>query len=67
MKHVLLFCFKHVEGFVVRVICMVNDIEYTDSTIHSVDSLKIILRSFNELMDEDSLILYDSNSLDIKH
>ena len=41
--------------------CMENDTEYTDSTIHSVDSLKIILRSFNELMDEDSLILYDSN------
>jgi len=45
--------------------CMENDTAYTDSTIHSVDSLKIIFRSFDELMDEDSLILYDINSLNI--
>ena len=45
--------------------CMIDDSLYADSTIHSVDSLKIIFRSFDELINEDSLIMFDSNTLDI--
>ncbi len=45
--------------------CQVDTASYSDSTIHSVDSLQIVFRSFDELMDEDSLLLLDTTMLDI--
>ena len=45
--------------------CMIDSVFASDSTIHSLDSLKIILRSFDELISEDSLILFDKSALNI--
>ena len=45
--------------------CMIDSVSNSDSTIHSLDSLKMILRSFDELISEDSLILIDKSSLHI--
>ena len=45
--------------------CLIDTTSYSDSTIHSVDSLRIIFRSFDEIMDEDSLVLIDTTSLNI--
>jgi len=45
--------------------CQVDTASYSDSTIHSVDSLQIVFRSFDEIMDEDSLLLLDTTMLDI--
>ena len=43
--------------------CMIDSVSASDSTIHSLDSLKIVLRSFDELINEDSLILFDNTAL----
>jgi len=43
--------------------CMIDSVSVSDSTIHSLDSLKIILRSFDELINEDSLVLFDNTAL----
>ena len=45
--------------------CSVDTVSYSDSTLHSIDSLQLVLRSFNEIMDEDSLILIDTTALEI--
>ena len=44
-------------------IVLIDSISVSDSTIHSLDSLKIVLRSFDELINEDSLILFDNTAL----
>ena len=45
--------------------CSVDTVSYSDSTLHSIDSLQLVLRSFDEIMDEDSLILIDTTALEI--
>jgi len=45
--------------------CLIDTTSYSDSTIHSVDTLRIIFRSFNEIMDEDSVVLIDTTALNI--
>jgi len=45
--------------------CLIDTMSFSDSTIHSIDSLQIIFRSFDEIMDEDSLVLIDATSLNI--
>lgn len=45
--------------------CSINSNSYSDSTIHSIDSLQLVLRTYTEVMDEDSTILLDIQSLQI--
>ena len=40
--------------------CDVDTTSYSDSTIHSIDSLRIVFRSFDEIMDQDSVLLLDT-------
>ena len=45
--------------------CLINSDSYSDSTVHSIDSLQLVLRTYTEVMDEDSTVLFDIQSLEI--
>ena len=46
--------------------CKIDQDNFTDSTIASLDSVTMILRTFTELLDEDSSLIIDKEALEIK-
>jgi len=45
--------------------CSIDSSSYSDSTVHSIDSLQLVLRTYTDIMDEDSTILIDVSALQI--
>ena len=46
--------------------CNIDGSNLTDSTIESIDSIKITFRTFTQLMDEDSSLILNTDALEIK-